>query len=96
MGNKFHRPVRHNVRKQGQKPRQYGTIQAIEGNSMITREKLIHHIEHLKEKHSVLDRQIDEMYKHHTDDLKVEELKKQRLKLKDEIEETNKRINSIQ
>jgi hypothetical protein len=63
---------------------------------MTTREKLIHHVEHLKEKHDNLDKQIKELYEHHTEDLKVEELKKKKLKLKDEIEQTNKRISSIQ
>ena len=62
---------------------------------MTTREKLIHHIEHLKEKHDNLDKQIKELYEHHTDDFKVEDLKKQKLKLRDEIEQTNKKINNI-
>ncbi len=63
---------------------------------MTTREKLIHHVEHLKDKHDNLDKQIKELYAHHTEDLKVEELKKKKLAIKDEIEQTNKRINSIQ
>jgi len=63
---------------------------------MTTREKLIHHVEHLKEKHDNLDKQIKELYEHHTDDFKVEDLKKKKLAIKDEIEQTNKRINSIQ
>lgn len=62
---------------------------------MITREKLIHHVEHLKEKHDELDKQIQNLYEHHTDDFKVESLKKQKLKLRDEIELTNKKINEI-
>jgi uncharacterized protein YdcH (DUF465 family) len=61
----------------------------------MTREKLIHHAEHLKEKHDALDRQIKELYEHHTDDLKVEKLKKEKLKLKDEIELTNKKIDKL-
>ncbi len=95
MGNKFSRPVRHNVRKQRQEPRQYGTVQTMEGNSMMTREKLIHHVEHLKEKHDDLDKQIQVLYEHHTNDFKVEDLKKKKLKLRDEIEQTNKKINAI-
>lgn len=43
MGNKFHKPVRHNVRKQGQKPRQHGTVQKL------SREQLIFRIETLRE-----------------------------------------------
>jgi hypothetical protein len=46
MGNNFSRPVRHNVRKQGQKPRQHGTTQP----SNLSREQLIHRIEMLRER----------------------------------------------
>ena len=46
MGNNFSKPVRHNVRKQGQKPRQHGTIQS---SSNLSREQLIHRIETLRE-----------------------------------------------
>lgn len=43
-------------------------------------------IKHLEEAHRVLNRQIDSMEKTGIyDDLKIEELKKQRLRLKDEI-----------
>ena len=43
MGNNFSKPVRHNVRKQGQKPRQHGTVQKL------SREQLIHRLETLRE-----------------------------------------------
>jgi hypothetical protein len=46
MGNNFSRPVRHNVRKQGQKSRQHGTVQT----SNLSREQLIHRIEMLRER----------------------------------------------
>jgi hypothetical protein len=62
----------------------------------MNREKLIHHVEHLKEKHDDLDKKIKELYEHHTDDLVVEKLKKEKLKLKDEIEATNRKIDKIQ
>ena len=43
-------------------------------------------IKHLEEAHRVLDNQIDSMEKTGIyDDLKIEELKKQRLRLKDDI-----------
>ena len=43
-------------------------------------------IKHLEEAHRVLDKQIDSMEKTGIyDDLKIEELKKQRLRLKDDI-----------
>jgi len=62
----------------------------------MTREKLIHHVEHLKEKHDRIDKEIIELEAHHTDHLKVETLKKMKLKLKDEIEQTNRKIDNIQ
>lgn len=62
---------------------------------MITREKLIHHVEHLKEQHDELDKQIKILYEHHADDFKVEDLKKKKLKVRDEIEQTHRRINDI-
>ena len=47
MGNNFSKPVRHNVRKQGQKPRQHGTVQS---SQKLSREQLIHRIETQREK----------------------------------------------
>jgi hypothetical protein len=46
MGNNFSKPVRHNVRKQGQKPRQHGTVQT---SQKLSREQLIHRLETLRE-----------------------------------------------
>jgi hypothetical protein len=46
MGNNFSKPVRHNVRKQGQKPRQHGTTQT---SQKLSREQLIHRLETLRE-----------------------------------------------
>lgn len=62
---------------------------------MITREKLINHVEHLKEKHDELDRQIIEEEHHHSNCAEIAILKKKKLKLKDEIEQTNRKINDI-
>jgi hypothetical protein len=59
---------------------------------MITKEKLQHHIDHLQEKHDTLDREIQELYKLHENDLKLETLKKLKLHLKDEIEENKKKL----
>lgn len=59
---------------------------------MITKEKLEHHISHLQEKHDHLDKEIKELEAHHTDSLKVETLKKLKLKLKDEIEGFRKQL----
>jgi uncharacterized protein YdcH (DUF465 family) len=45
-----------------------------------------HRIKHLEEAHRALDKQIDDLEKNGLfEDLKLEELKKQRLRLKDEI-----------
>ena len=54
---------------------------------MITKEKLIHHINHLRVKHEQLDRQIDTMERNgHFDDNDLQHFKKQRLAIRDEIE----------
>ena len=95
MGNKFHKPVRHNVRKQRQEFSKYGTVQTSEGNPMMTREKLIHHLESLREKHDDLDKEIQQLYEHHTDDFKVEALKKKKLKIKDEMEQTSQKLKKF-
>jgi uncharacterized protein YdcH (DUF465 family) len=45
-----------------------------------------HRIKHLEEAHRALDKQIDDLEKNGLfEDLKLEDLKKQRLRLKDEI-----------
>lgn len=62
---------------------------------MMTREKLIHHIETMREKHDALDAEIQKLYESRADDLKVEKLKKEKLKLKDEIEQSSKRFNKL-
>jgi prophage antirepressor-like protein len=46
MGNNFSKPVRHNVRKQGQKPSKHGTVQS---SQKLSREQLIHRLETLRE-----------------------------------------------
>jgi hypothetical protein len=46
MGNNFSKPVRHNVREQGKKPRQHGTVQS---SQKLSREQLIHRLETLRE-----------------------------------------------
>jgi hypothetical protein len=62
---------------------------------MMTREKLIHHLESLREKHDDLDKEIKELYEHHTDDFKVEALKKKKLKIKDEMEQTSAKLKKF-
>lgn len=59
---------------------------------MITPEKLQHHIVHLKEKHDLLDKEIQELESHHSNHEKVTELKKEKLHLKDEIEKFKRQL----
>jgi hypothetical protein len=62
---------------------------------MITREKLEHHIKHLQEKHDKLDKEIQTKYQLHEEDLKLENLKKEKLFIKDEIEINRKKLNGL-
>lgn len=63
---------------------------------MMTREKLIHHIESLREKHEVLDKQIDLMEQNgHYEDADLHHLKKKRLSLKDEMEQTSQKLKKF-
>lgn len=62
---------------------------------MITKEKLEHHIKHLQEKHDKLDKEIKDMFIDGTSDLIMEESKKKKLRLKDQIEECKRKIEAI-
>lgn len=59
---------------------------------MITPEKIKHHISHLQEQHDLLDKEITELESHHSNHEKVVEMKKEKLRLKDEIEKFKKSI----
>jgi hypothetical protein len=61
---------------------------------MITREKLENHISHLEKKLEVLKQDVDEAYLRGSD-LHWEELKKRKLKLKDEIEACTRQITEL-
>lgn len=53
----------------------------------MTKEKLIHHLAHVREKHALLDKQIDSMETTgNFEDLDLVQLKKKRLVLRDEME----------
>ena len=54
---------------------------------MITQVKLENHIKHLQEKHDELDKQIWELDCHYDESIECHNLKKKKLKLKDEIEQ---------
>lgn len=58
---------------------------------MTMTEKMQKHLAALRAKHAELDRMIDEEREHPTaDDTKINEYKKQKLKIKEEIEEIEK------
>ena len=59
---------------------------------MITKEKLQHHISHLEEQHRALDKEITELDCHYDESVECHNLKKKRLKLKDEIERNKKAL----
>jgi hypothetical protein len=63
---------------------------------MITKEKLEHHIKHLQEQHAILDKQIDEAEQSgHFNDDELNNLKKKRLSIRDEIEHHKKQIEKL-
>ena len=62
---------------------------------MITKEKLEHHIKHLEEKHTQLHKEVRDAHMDNVSDIEIEKLKKQKLKLKDEIESCKKKIESL-
>ena len=61
---------------------------------MTTREKLEHHISHLEEKVKQLKAECKEAYAQGSD-LKWERLKKQKLKLKDEVEQFKRQLDQL-
>lgn len=62
---------------------------------MLTKEKLEHHISHLEEKVERLKKEVNDGYLDGVSDLELEKLKKQKLKLKDEIESCKRQIESL-
>ena len=62
---------------------------------MITKEKLENHMKALQEKHDILDKEIKDAYMDNVSDLEVEKMKKQKLRLKDEIESCKKKIEAL-
>lgn len=62
---------------------------------MITKEKLSNHIKHLQELHDKMDREIQDMYVDCVSDLILEKAKKEKLRLKDEIERHKVQMQSL-
>jgi len=61
---------------------------------MITKEKLENHISHLEDKMKVLKAEVDEAYMRGSDN-HWHDLKKKKLKLKDEIEACKKQLEEV-
>ena len=59
---------------------------------MITKEKLENHIQHLQEQHRAIDKEITEMDCHWDESRECHDIKKKRLRLKDEIEKHKKSL----
>lgn len=59
------------------------------------KEKLERHMHALKEKHGILDKKIKDAYMDNVGDLEIEKMKKQKLKLRDEIESCKKQISEL-
>ena len=62
---------------------------------MLTKEKLQHHITHLEEQHRTLDKEITELDCHYDESVECHNLKKKRLRLKDEIEKCKRQLSSL-
>jgi len=63
---------------------------------MMNREKLEHHYASLKEVHAVLDKDIDEkMRSGQFTDAQLEDMKKKRLNIKDQMESVKRRMDKI-
>jgi hypothetical protein len=62
---------------------------------MITKEKIEHHIRALQEKHDELDKEIQLLYSMHENDFAIENLKKTKLHLKDQIEINRAKIYGL-
>jgi uncharacterized protein YdcH (DUF465 family) len=62
---------------------------------MITKEKLEHHISHLEEKVEKLKKEVHDAYLDNVSDIEVEKMKKQKLKLKDEVEACKRQLSEL-
>ena len=58
----------------------------------MNKDKVKNHIEHLKQKHYLLELEIEDCYNHFDPDEKVRELKAKKLVLKQEIDRLEKEI----
>lgn len=61
---------------------------------MMTKDKMQHHIDSLEAKVRDLKKQVHEMYLDNVSDVEVEKVKKQKLKVKDEIVRCKKQLEN--
>jgi hypothetical protein len=59
------------------------------------KEKIERHMHALQEKHDILDKEIKDAYMDNVGDLEIEKMKKQKLRMKDEIESCKKQISEL-
>jgi hypothetical protein len=67
----------------------------VRGVKMANREKIQNHISHLEEKHARLDTEINTLQTTHGDEIRIENLKKSKLRIKDEIEKHKKNLEKM-
>jgi hypothetical protein len=59
------------------------------------KEKIERHMHALQEKHDILDKEIRDAFMDNVGDLEIEKMKKQKLRMKDEIESCKKQISEL-
>ena len=58
----------------------------------MNKEKLQHHLKHLQERHTLLEKKINDGYSHYLDDMHLGKIKHEKLGLKCDIENTKKKL----
>jgi hypothetical protein len=58
----------------------------------MNKEKLQHHLKHLEERHSELEKKIKDGYTHYLDDMHLGKIKHEKLGIKRDIEKTLKQL----
>ena len=58
----------------------------------MNREKLQHHLKHLEERHSELEKKIKDGYSHYLDDMHLGKIKHEKLGVKREISQIEKQL----
>lgn len=61
----------------------------------MNKQKLENHLEHLKERHTTLDKQIKEGYSHYLTDKGMQKMKFEKASVKREIAEIEEKIKSL-